>query len=252
MLSYIFYLFLYPTLLIASIFFGRKVANRSIRKKHQWKAVGVESGLIGFYALVTSFTLAQSANNTGNRDAMIHNIADDMSEVLRVVKTSSPEIESRVRLYFSEFYGIIKTPFEPTTAGITSRINTIDRLDVILDNDMKKILAKNPEDRGQISTLLGKTDRLESLYYRFMHSYEKNVSALILFILVLFSLFIGFLIGFIEKYHNNHIHIISIMFVVISFIVLNLIHDLDNPTIGFLQPDIEDIAEVVQTFQLIK
>jgi hypothetical protein len=53
-----------------------------------------------------------------------------------------------------------------------------------------------------------------------------------------------------QKFYDNHMHIIPITFVVISAIILNAIHDLDSPNIGFIKPNFNDITEVMQSFKI--
>jgi hypothetical protein len=250
MSSFIFYLIVYPILLFSSMFIGRRTAIRSLKKKHQWKPTGLESGLMGFYALLISFTLVQSGNHASERNAMIHTIADDMSEVLRISTTYEPGLHARVKAHYADLYKIIKTPFGYSSIEVSNRIRKIDKLDDSLDREMYQYIAQKPQARESIINLLAKTDRMESIYYRLMHSYNETIPQMILLILVLFSMFIGFLIGFVEKFYDNHVHIIPITFVVISVIILNVIHDLDNPNIGFIKPNFNDITEVMQSFKI--
>lgn len=226
------------------------VAVRLLKKKHQWKPTGLENGLMGFYALLTSFTLVQSGSHANDRDIMIHSIADDMSEVLRISATNEPELNARVRTHFSDLYKIIREPLGTGDNWVAVQVKRVDRLDDSLDRDMQLFIRQNPPSRDRVSSLLAKIDRIESHYYHLMHSYNKTVPGIVLFILVLFSMFIGFIIGFVDKYNGNHIHIVSIVFVIISFIILNVIHDLDNPLIGYIQPDYRSIDEVIQSFHI--
>jgi hypothetical protein len=248
--TYFFYLLVYPAILLLSIFIGRKIAVRSLGKNHQWKPLGLENGIMGFYALLTSFTLVQSGGHANERDVMIHTIADDISEVLRVSGLDEPALHQRVRVYFSDFYGIINHPAETDEHRIAKRINTIDSLDNILDADMRRYIKANPDARVKITTMLAKIDRMESTYYRFIYSYDKSVPKIILLMLVLFSLFIGFMMGFIGRFYGNHIHISTTTFVVMSILILNIIHDLDSPAVGFIKPDFSDIGEVMHTFRI--
>jgi hypothetical protein len=205
---------------------------------------------VGFYALLASFTLAQSGTHAHDRELMIHSIANDISEILRVSQTNEPNLNERVRTYFSDFYKIVREPYSSDEKEITARIKTIDDMDELFDRDMLQYISLHPLEKERIRSFLAKMDRMESNYYQLIHSYNRTIPALILMILVLFSLFIGFLIGFVGKFNGNHIYITEITFVVISFVILNVIHDLDNPSIGFIRPDFQDLAEVMQTYHI--
>src|SRR5690606_33960464 len=252
MLAYFFYLIAYPLLLFFSIWLGRRTAARSLLRGHPWKALGLENGLMGFYALLVSFTLVQSGTRAHEREEMVHTMADDISEILRVAKTYDAALHKRVQTYFVDFYNIFKDQPGADKERIKAKIATIDSLDEVLDADLQRYIARDPAYRDRIAVLMSRTDRMESTYYRLMHSYHRTVPRMILMILMLFSLFMGFLVGFIGWFHGNRIHIVTITFAVISIIILNVIHDLNSPAIGYIQPDFQDIAEEMPSFQLLK
>lgn len=252
MIAYLFYLIAYPLLLIGFARFGKNVAAMWQKRQRHWKPLGMENGIVGFYALLTSFTLVQSGNMARDRELMVHTVADDLSEILRVSLTYEPQLQTSIRHYFADFHTLIQQPFEPSRAGVYKVLKVIDKRDDAFDAEMQQYANEHPAEREKIAGLLGKIDRMESVYYRFMHSYHRTMPQLILMILVLFSVLISFLMGFVEKYHGNHIYISSIIFIIICVIILNVIHDLDNPAYGFLQPSLDDVKEVMQTFGIIQ
>lgn len=252
MLAYLFYLIAYPLLLIGSTWLGRKIAAAWQRRNRHWKPLGMENGIVGFYALLTSFTLVQSGNMARDRELMVHTVADDISETLRISLTYEPGLQTSIRNYFADFYSLIQEPFEPTRQGVSQLLLIIDKRDDAFDAEMQQYAIHHPTEREEIARLLSRVDRMESIYYRFMHSYHRTMPRLILMILVLFSALISFLMGFVEKYNGNHIYISAAIFIIISVIILNVIHDLDNPAFGFLKPSLDDIREVMQTFNIIR
>lgn len=248
MLQYLFYLVAYPLLLVLSTILGRIAAGRSLKRHRDWKPLGMENGILGFYALLTSFTLVQAGNQARDRELMVHTVADDISEILRTGLTYEHTLNASIRAYFTDFYKIIQEPFKANRESISQRLLVIDKRDDTFDAEMQRYILDHPAERGNISNLLSRIDKMESIYYRFMHSYHRTMPKMILLILVLFSLLIGFLMGFAEKLHGNRMHISTIIFVIISVIILNVIHDLDNPAFGFLKPSIEDIGEMMETY----
>lgn len=250
MLSYIFYLLIYPLLLILCVFAGYRTAARLIRKNRLWKPLGLENGIVGFYALLVSFTLVQSSNHSQERGIMIHTIAGDISEILRVSAVYEPTTHTRVRQHFTDLYRIMQQPFGSTKESVSRQVSRIDSLDNTLDAWMVQYISAHPAARDEISSLLSRVDRMESVYYRLMHSYHRKLPKMILFVLILFSMSIGFLIGFISRVNGNRFFITAIIFVFMSAVTVNIIHDLDNPSYGFIQPQFDDIEEVMQTYQI--
>lgn len=250
MLSYIFYLLLYPFLLLGFIFLGRKTASHSIKKRYEWKPLGMENGLVGFYGLLVSFALIQSGNYANERQTMIHHVSDDASEILRTSVTFEPELGARIRSYFSSLFKTMEELPGTTPQDISLHIKTIDRLDEEMDKHLSAYIAAHPLEKDEITSLLAKVDRMISTYYRLMHSYHRTIPKLILAILLLFSLLIGFLMGFTGKRNGNQVHVSTTIFIVISFIIMNVINDLDNPSIGIIQPDFGNITEVMETYKI--
>lgn len=250
MISYFFYVIVYPFLLLCGRHLGRKTASRHLQKNQSWKLLGVENGLMGFYALLTSFTLVQSGNHAHEREEMIHTIAIEISEILRVSASYDPVLHQQVRLYFGHFHQIIEKPFGPNKASIAIRVNTIDSMDDAYDATMYRYIQEHPTERDRIAAMLGKTDRMESVYYRLMHSYHRTLPRMILVVLILFSLLISFQMGYIGKLHGNRFPLTSSIFIIMSVIILNIIHDLDTPSFGFLKPDYYDIEEVMHTYRI--
>ena len=115
---------------------------------------------------------------------------------------------------------------------------------------MYRYILQHPGERERIAAMLGKIDRMESTYYRLMHSYHRTLPRMILVVLILFSLLISFQMGYIGRLHGNRFLLTSSIFIVMSVIILNIIHDLDTPSFGFLKPDYYDIEEVMNTYRI--
>lgn len=250
MVSYIFYLVIYPLLLVLCVFTGSRLAARQLKKGNIWKPLGLENGIVGFYALLTSFTLVQSGSQSQERSNMVHAITADISEILRVSSVYDPVVYERVRTYFTDFYQFVKLPIGDSREKVVERVRAIDSLDHNFDSHMQQYLAAHPEDWDKISTLMAKTDRMESIYYRLMHSYHRKLPKMILLVLFLFSMSLSVLIGFIGKNNGNRYRITGFIFVFMSVIIVSIIHDLDNPSFGFIRPSFDDIEEVMETFRI--
>ena len=249
MITYLFYLIVYPILLLASIFAGRKTAASSHRKGHQWKPLGVENGLMGFYALLVSFTLVQSGNHFKERLDMGQRLSDELSELLRITQTLDPEVSRQVRGFTFQAYKVMLEYKYHSKGSVYEVIGQVEALDKVLDKYLLSYIKVNPASKPEIVNIMVKIDHLESVAYRILHSYHRSIPIFILFVLVVYSLLIGFMLGFIGGYHKNHIHISTSIFVIISFITINFIHDLDSPGQGFIKPDFQDITDVVNMYK---
>lgn len=252
MLYYFFYFGIYPLLLLLSIYIGKKTVTSVNKHANIWRPIGLESSLIGFYALLTSFTLVQSSNSARDREQMIHTVADDISEMLRVSLIDEATLHERIQVYFSDFTKIIEQPVKPDAQAVKATIDTIDVLDDSLDNFMKSYIQANPSAQERIGALLSQMERMESNYYRLLHSFQRTLPSVILFVLILFSMLIGYLMGYMERSHGNNFRISTFIFVVMSIIIIYIIHDLDDPAVGFLTPNFDDIKEVIENFHVVK
>jgi hypothetical protein len=248
MVSYLFYLLAYPILLLTSIFIGRKTADNSHRKSHQWKPLGVEGGLMGFYGLLVSFTLVQSGSHFKERVDMGQRLADELSELLRITQTLDPEVAQQIRTFTFKAHKVMLEYKYHTRGSVYEVIGRVEDMDKELDKYLLAYMKANPASRTEMVNIMVKIDHVESVAYRILHSYHRSIPVFILFVLVLYSLLIGFMLGFIGRYYKNHIHISTSIFVIISFITINFIHDLDSPSQGFIKPDFQDITDVVNMY----
>jgi hypothetical protein len=249
MISYLFHLLLYPLLLVASIFLGRKTADNSERKGHQWKPLGIEGGLMGFFGLLISFTLVQSGNHFKERVDMGQRLADELSELMRITQAVDGEVSKHVREFIFSAHTIMMKYKVNTEGSVYKVIDRVEEMDRVLDKYLLDYIKANPASKTEIVGIMVKIDHLESVAYRILHSYHRSIPLFILFVLVLYSLLMGFLLGFIGRYHKNHIHISTSIFVIISFITINFIHDLNSPSQGFIKPDFQDITDVITMYR---
>jgi hypothetical protein len=252
MFPYFFYFGLYPLLLLLSIYIGKKTLTYINRYTKGWKPIGLESSLIGFYALLASFTLAQSSNNARDREQMIQTVANDISEIMRVSLIEETPLHDKVHAYFADFTKIIEQPVNPDAEAIKTSIKAIHVLDDSLNNFMNDYAELNPSARQRVSTILSRIDSMEADYYQLVHSFQRRLPSVILFVLIFFSMLIGFLTGYLEKFFGNNFRITTFIFVVMSVIIINVIQDIDDPSFGFLTPNFDDIKEVIGNFHAIK
>jgi ABC-type microcin C transport system permease subunit YejE len=250
MLSFIFYFLIYPLLLLFSLYIGVLLAGRTLKKSYEWKPLSLENGLLGFYALLISFSLAQAASHHRERIGFIHETGDKMDLMIRKSELYSPELKTRLKPYYTQLFVVFLGEVQVSRGAVRQTINKVQALDDDLDRYLIEYAKLSPEKQKEANELIGLIEQTEDIYYRLMYSYHENTPHLIMLILVMFSLLIGVLMGFINKIHHNRVHITAVIFIIISFLMINTIHDLDTPSLGFIKPSFENLGDVKESFDL--
>ncbi len=248
MFEFIFYLVVYPLLLLGCLRLGGTLANRMHEKGRNWVPLGVEGGLLGFYGLLISFTLVQASNQAHDRTTNIYEISDRMSLLFRKSRIYDAELQEKVKHYMSGLFKLQLEKGYKSVEEMREAIQTVNILDQGLDDYIIQTLAAHPDRRAELTDLINVTEQIETSYFKLVHSYHRKSPAVVLFILILFSLLMSILLGYIRRIHKFNIHITSVTFMVISYVLINVIHDMGSPIIGFLRPDFDDIREVQQVF----
>ncbi|KAA2244915.1 hypothetical protein F0L74_02835 [Chitinophaga agrisoli] len=248
MLGFLFYLVCYPLLLFGGLRLGGALAKRMHEHGRNWAPLGVEGGLLGFYGLLISFTLVQASNQGHDRTTNIYEISDRMSLLFRKSRIYDPELQGKVKNYMSGLFKLQLEKGYKSVEEMRETIQTVNALDEVLDEYIIQTLAVHPEKRAELTELINVTEQIETSYFKLIHSYHRKSPALVLFILILFSLLMSVLLGYIRRIHKFNIHITTVTFTVISYVLINVIHDMGSPNIGFLRPNFEDIREVQEVF----
>ncbi|PWS31325.1 hypothetical protein [Pedobacter paludis] len=249
MFQYIFFLFLYPALLLFSVFMGARYATHRLRLNKSWKNIGLESSLMSIYALLISFALAGSSNHANQRNDEIYAVADKLSLVIKKSKYYEPELKKAVQDYMVNFFKIHENNLNPDAKASEIIIRQVLQNDQKLDYFLINYLKTNPESKAEISEITSNTSNLRSEYIRLTQNYGKNTPTLIISILIVYSFMMGFLIGFMKKTHDNQTFIVTTIFIIISSLMIGAIWDQDHPGIGFIKPNYESITEVSNLFK---
>ena len=248
MLGLIFHIIIYPVLLIASLGFGKKVADYTFPTRPKWTPLGVENGLIGFYSLLISFSLVQAGNNAKERTGYIHDTADKLALILRKSKLYDHELQVELYDYMTCVFDMQLNAVQRSKTEVQETVKEIETLDYSFDSFLMDYIARHPEKKQNVSELINALEEMEHIYYRLLYSYHRGTPALILSILILFSLLIGFLLGFLRGMLHTKMHISAIIFAVMSYIILYAIQDLDNPSTGIIKPDFTDIKNIRELY----
>lgn len=248
MLGLIFQVIVYPILLITSLGTGKKVADHVFPKRPNWKPLGIENGLVGFYSLLISFSLVQAGNNAKERTGYIHDTADKLALLLRKSKLYDHELQVKLYDYMSCIFDLQLNAVHRSKTEVRETVREIETLGYDFDRFLVEYTARRPEKKQNVSELMNALEQMENTYYKLLYSYHRSTPPLILFILILFSLFIGFLLGFLRGMLHTKMHISAIIFAVMSYIILYTIQDLDNPSVGIIKPDFTDIKNIRELY----
>ncbi len=236
-------------MLIVSILVGARYASYRLNLNKSWKNIGLESSLMSIYALLLSFSLAGSSNNAAERNEEIYDVADRLSLVIKKSKYFEPELRSAIHKYLRDFFDIHEHNLNANAAASGEIVKKVIANDQKLDEFLIEYLVKNPVYKNEIGEITTNTSGLRSAYIRLTQNYGKTTPSLIIAILILYSFMMGFLIGFMKKFHSNETFIVSTIFVIISAVMIGAIWDQDHPGIGFVRPNYESINDVSNLFK---
>jgi hypothetical protein len=247
-LQYLFFFLVYPGLLYFSIYLGGLYAKRRIKQSKAWKSIGLESSLVGIYALLLSFSLVLSSNHAEDRNKEIYNVADKLSILVKKAKYYDEPLKTNVQNYLKQFFLIHDKNLKVNGLEKEVVVAKIIQLDQKLDDFMIDYQKINPSSKSEISEIATYLSNLRSSYIRLTESYGQSTPTIIILILIFYSLLIGFLIGFMTVIDNNQTYIISSIFLIISTIMVAAIWDQDHPNLGFIQPNYQSISDISYLF----
>ncbi|RZL46715.1 MAG: hypothetical protein EOP00_14115 [Pedobacter sp.] len=246
--QYLFFFIIYPAALYLSIYLGGFYAKKRLKLNKIWKSIGLESSLVSIYALLLSFSLVLSSNHAADRNDEIYAVADKLSILVKKSKYYDEPLKNHLQSYLKAFFQIHHHNLKAgglTTGEAVSKIIAIDqKLDQFLIIHQKT----NPETRKEIDELTTYISNLRSTYIRLTENYNQSTPTLIISILIVYSLLIGFLIGFMTVIDNNQTYVLSAIFLFISVIMVAAIWDQDHPNLGFIQPNYQSITDVSNIF----
>ncbi len=246
--QYLFFFLFYPALLFLSIYTGGLYAKKRNKLNKVWKSIGLESSLVGIYALLLSFSLVLSSNHAEERNKEIYNVADKLSILVKKSKYYDDSLKMNLQGYLKQFFEIHDKNLKPGGLNKEQAVVQIIQIDQKLDNFMVLHQQINPIYRQEISEITTLISGLRSSYIRLTENYDQSTPTVIIAILILYSLLIGFLIGFMTIIDNNQTYILSSIFLIISTIMVAAIWDQDHPNLGFIKPNYQSITDISYLF----
>lgn len=247
-LQYIFFFLVYPAALYLSIYFGGLYAKKRMKLNKVWKSIGLESSLVSIYALLLSFSLVLSSNHAADRNNEIYAVADKLSILVKKSKYYDEPLKQNLQAYLKSFFEIHDKNLKAGGLSTQEAVSKIIKIDQNLDKFLILHLNAHTDARNEINDITTYLSNLRSSYIRLTENYNQSTPTLIISILIIYSLFIGFLIGFMTIIDNNQTYILSTIFLFISWVMVAAIWDQDHPNLGFIQPNYQSITDVSRIF----
>jgi len=247
-LQYLFFFLIYPASLYLSIYFGGLYAKRRMKLNKIWKSIGLESSLVSIYALLLSFSLVLSSNHAADRNNEIYAVADKLSILIKKAKYYDEPLKQHLQSYLKSFFEIHDKNLKANGLSTSEVVTEVIRIDQDLDKFLIQHQKTNTETSAEIDRIQTNITNLRSSYIRLTENYNQSTPTLIIAILIIYSLLIGFLIGFMTIIDNNQTYILSAIFLFISWVMVAAIWDQDHPNLGFIQPNYQSINDVSQIF----
>jgi hypothetical protein len=249
-LDSIFFTFLYPLLLfsflLAGIGYGRKYY---ILRNKTWKAIGIENGLVGIFALLISFTMVASGNFVRERSDTIHQEADALALIFRASKFYDDTLKHEVHQYLKDFLRIQMSKGKPSPEECRQLMDSIQSVDRRLDEFLLSYNRAHPEATADIKNLIVLIEKAGSRYYLLLYTFMERTPIPVMISLIAISFAISFLVGFMNSFQEHPNYLIPIIFIVVTVLMVNGIRDLDNPVGGLITPHYDDLMNVQEVIK---
>lgn len=232
--------YVYPVLLIGFMALGYYLAHKLYQlKKLTWQASGVESSVIGLFALLLGFTFSSASGTIRDRNQAIH----EQSNALANYHRSTLMGEDSLRQFTGTF--------------LLDVIKRMEQFNEVSDRDLDKLTHEVDQiQRGYLATLRkynqshpGAGDKyisgfnaIKGSFYRVMGTYHQRIPEVVIVLLVLSSLLISMLIGFMNGHGKQRHFLAPLIYVVLVVLSVQAIRDLDNPSSGSVRPGFNSFA----------
>lgn len=235
----------YPIGLGLAVYLGGWFAQRQyLNHKRAWKPIGVENGIFSMFGLLLSFTMVASGTAVKTRDAIVHAEASSISDLHRQSQLYPPALRAQVRAYLLRSLYQQRAHPTPNAAECLRLVHSADSLNYTFDAGLLAYLAGAPADRPVVQQILTLAAAKNANYFALLYTFRERTPRTILVALVLLSLGMGFMIGFMNRFQDYPSQLIPIIFVVTVAVLVTTIRDLDNPGRGVVTPDYDDLTNV--------
>ena len=229
--------FIFPLLLVVFILFGYYMARK--REKKVGKAAklsGIEGSVISFFALLISFTLASVGSSMKDRLNIIHQESDGLAQLYRSSMFLSDSTKTAVNEFIIHHIDI---QLDDKQYSDASNDLVISKISANGGDLLKKI-----SDQKEMATIMPSFNSLTSSTIKLLYSYEERMPKIVMILLVISSLLIGALIGFMNGSAEERHYLAPFIYAILVVITIQAIRDLDNPAVGTVKPSFSNLSAI--------
>lgn len=234
--------YLFPVFLLLFISVGYYLARVAEKKAgNPAKSSGIESSVIGFFALLISFTLASAGSSMKDRLNLIHQQSDGLAQLYRGTLDQPDSVRKEVNRFLLEHIRI-----QTENRKLNEKVN--DRMLEEIGSNNKAFLAEMKRMR-QLPVILPAFNALTSSTYKLIYAYDERIPVIVMLLLVVSSWLIGSLVGFMNGSNKERHYLAPLIYLVLVVLTIKAIRDLDNPSIGSVKPSYENLNAVRDMIQ---
>lgn len=238
---------LYPVILIGMLIAGYLIASLRYKKKNRiWSPSGTEGPIIGFFALLLSFTFLSSNNVMRERTVLVHNEADAIANLRRQSLLYSDDLKNITKEYLIRYIDQQIAFYSASDYQGTETIRTqTESLNGEYLTGIFRIGSKSVDSKLQLQALYPYYNSLSSSFYAVTYSFAERVPLLIILLLIVASLLISILVGFMNGFYEGGKHLlVPLIFIVLATFSIQAIRDMDNPSKGTIKPKIDNLKGI--------
>ncbi len=242
--------FLYPVTLVLSVITGYYVAVKFyIRKNISWTSSGIESAVIGFFALLLSFTFASSGNSMKDRENLVHQLADATADLRRHSLFVSDTLKEQTKNYLTAYLGQMAKFNSEVKKDKKFFSEEMSEINGFFLTELTAYSKQNASHTQETNQLLPHFSKMNSLFYRILYSYSERTPLLIILLILIASWLSGVLIGFMNGFYAKRHYLVPILYIILVALSVQTIRDLDNPAKGNIKPDYNNFDQQKQFLQ---
>ena len=238
---------LYPILLVGTVIWGYLIAKKRYKNKGRiWAPSGTEGPIIGFFALLLSFTFLSTNNVMRDRISLVHKEADAISNLRRQSLLCSEDYKTFTTKYLLKYIDQQIVFYEVRNDHESVKVKKqMEHLNGEYLTNILKLGNSNPESKRQLETLYPFYNNLSSSFYAITYSFAERTPLSVTGLLIIASLLIGVLVGFMNGFYDDGRHLlVPLIFIVLVTLSIQTIRDMDNPNKGAIRPKIDNLIDL--------
>ena len=232
----------YPILLslslVGGLFYARKYGTTK-----KWQSSGIENSVIGIFGLIISFTFLTAGNAHRERYAYIHQEVNAAEQLYRYSKLMPDSLQKKTKTFLGDF---LTNQSAYPALNPDSAIQVVPRGVLLMDNywDFFTVFKRNcadpliVKDAEKIALAF---DVMKSSFSRTAFSYYERTPSVVMYLLVISSLLVGFLIGFMNGINEDVHYLLPVVYLILVAMIMIVIRDLNNPFSGFIRPSFKNM-----------